>query len=139
MKTTPISELENLVTAFSTEGDSFDAGCNESDIEKYRAKSHKLIPSKKVCIVKNWMWWDLDVTQQEKQRLQQSGQYPNILKADTIIDDEARRFPPGGWVRSSLLVNFSENCIFETRNTVYLLVGKGTRKTVSIDTAMSFF
>ena len=55
------------------------------------------------------------------------------------FDDEAGRFLPGEWVRTSPLVSFTENCIFETKNTVYLLVGKGSRKTIPLDTAMSFY
>jgi hypothetical protein len=64
MKTTPISELDNLVSAFNSEGDFFDAGCDESDIDLYKTKCHELIPCKSVCAVRNWMWWDLEVTEQ---------------------------------------------------------------------------
>jgi hypothetical protein len=139
MKTTPISELDNLVSAFNHEGDTFDAGCDESDIDLYKTKCREFLPYKSVCVVKNWMWWDLEVTEQHKQLLKQNGQHAVLVKADTVIDDEAGRFLPDDWVRSSPLVNFTENCIFETQNTVYLLVGKGSRKTISLDTAISFF
>ncbi len=139
MKKTPISELDNLVSAFNHEGDTFDAGCDESDIDLYKKKGRELLPYKSVCVVKNWMWWDLEVTEQHKQLLKKNGQHAVLVKADTVIDDEAGRFLPGDWVRSSPLVNFTENCIFETGNTVYLLVGKGSRKTISLDTAISFF
>ncbi|WP_375277324.1 DUF6957 family protein [Pseudoalteromonas marina] len=139
MKTTPTSHLDNLVSAFNHEGDIFDAGCDESDIDSYKSKCKKLIPYKPVCVVKNWMWWDLEVTEEESNVLKQNGQHASLIKADTVIDDEAMRFRPGDWVRSSPLVSFTENCIFETQNTVYLLVGKGSRKTISLDTAISFF
>jgi hypothetical protein len=139
MKTTLISELENLESAFNSKGAAFDAGCDESSIERYRDKCHEHIPNKKVCVVKNWMWWDLDIPEQHKQLLQQSGQHATLIKADTIIDDEAGRFRPGEWVRTSPLVSFTENCLFETKNTVYLLVGKGSRKKISLDTALSFY
>jgi hypothetical protein len=136
---TPISDLNKLVCTFNQEGESFDAGCDESDIERYRKICHELLPNKKVCVVKNWIWWDLDVTEDHKQLFKQNGQLPSLIKADTIIDDESGRFLPGEWVRSSPVVNFTENCIFETKNTVYLLVGKGSRKTVQLNLAMSFF
>ena len=97
------------------------------------------MPYKPVCVVKNWMWWDLEVTEQQKQLLKENDQHAGLIKADTVIEDEAGRFRPGDWVRSSPLVNFTENCIFETKNTVYLLVGKGSRKTISLYTAISFF
>lgn len=139
MKTTHTSELGNLASVFYDEGSPFEAGCDERDIERYVATCHELLPNKKVCVVKNWQWWDLELTEQHKQLFQHNGQYPALVKADTIIDDEAGRYPSGGWVRTSLLVRFTENCIFETRNTVYLLVGKGSRKSVSLTTAMAFF
>ena len=97
------------------------------------------MPYKPVCVVNNWMWWDLEVTDQHEQLLKQNGQQAALIKADTVIDDEAGRLRPGDWVRSSPLVSFSENCIFETQNTVYLLVGKGSRKRISLDTAIAFF
>jgi hypothetical protein len=77
--------------------------------------------------------------EQHKQLLKKSGKHAALIKADTIIDDEAGRFRPGDWVRTSPLVSFTENCIFETQNTVYLLVGKGSRKKIPLDTAMSFY
>jgi hypothetical protein len=139
MKTTSISELDNLVSAFNHEGDTFDAGCDESDIDLYKSKCRAFLPYKSICVVKNWMWWDLEVTEQHKQILLKNGQLAALIKADTVIDDEAGRLCPGDWVRTSLLVSFTENCIFETKNTVYLLVGKGSRKTISLDTSIAFF
>ncbi len=139
MKTTPTSHLDNLVSAFNHEGDTFDAGCDESDIDLYKSKCREFLPYKSICVVKNWMWWDLEVTEEESNVLKQNGKQASLIKADTVIDDESGRFRPGDWVRSSPLVSFTECCIFETQNTVYLLVGKGSRKTISLDTAMSFF
>jgi len=97
------------------------------------------MPYKKLCIVKNWQWWDLTLSDQDKKLFAQNGQVPALIKADTIIEDEADRFPRGGWVRTSPLVCFSESCIFETKNTLYLLVGNGSRKTVSLSAAVAFF
>lgn len=139
MKTTKTSELENLASVFYDEGTPFDAGCDEKDIERYVATCRELVSDKKLCVVKNWQWSDLELTEQYKQLFQQAGQQPALIKADTIIDDEAGRFPPNGWVRTSPLTRFTENCIFETLNTAYLLVGQGTRKTVPLATAMAFF
>ena len=35
------------------------------------------------------MWWDLEVTTQHKQLLKKNGQHAALIKADTVIDDEA--------------------------------------------------
>ncbi|MCL1077284.1 hypothetical protein D5R81_04805 [Parashewanella spongiae] len=139
MRQIPKSEIETLTEAFAKDGSHFDAGCDESDVEKYRAKCHELMPSKHVCIVKNWTWWDIETSEQDQNHFNSNSLYPALIKADCVIEDEACRFANGDWVRTSYLVNFSDNCIFETNNTVYLLVGSGNRKTVELDAAMSFF
>lgn len=133
------SELENLASTFYDEGYSFDAGCNEEHIERYVAMCRELMPYKKLCIVRNWQWWDLTLSDHYKKLFAQNGQIPALIKADNVIEDEAGRFPNGGWVRTSPLVRFTEDCIFETKNTLYLLVGNGSRKTVSLSAAVAFF
>ena len=50
-----------------------------------------------------------------------------------------RRFDVGDWVRTTALVNFSEGCFFQTRNTLYVLVGDGQRKQAEFSTVMSLF
>ena len=81
----------------------------------------------------------MEVTEQHKQILLENRQLAALIKADTVIDDEAGRLCSGDWVRTSLLVSSTENCLFETKNTEYLLVGKGSRKIISLDTALSVF
>ncbi|MCL1078614.1 hypothetical protein D5R81_11940 [Parashewanella spongiae] len=134
-----LDKLERTSSAFCNKGDHFDVGCSEDDVEKYRALSHTLILSKKVCIVKNWLWWDIDVPKNTLDLLTQNRLHPVMVKADTVIEDEAGRFHYGDWVRTSFLTKFTDNCIFETKNTVYLLVGSGMRKSVSLDVALSLF
>ena len=51
-----------------------------------------------------------------------------IVYSNDIYKDEASRIPPGGWVRSSPILDINDQCIFSTRNTHYILLGKGTRK-----------
>ncbi|WP_417539904.1 DUF6957 family protein, partial [Marinobacter sp.] len=62
---------------------------------------------------------------------------PVIVYAHEIMFDSTQRFAPGNWVRTTPLLNFTPPCIFETTNTVYILVGEGRRKTASLQAVMS--
>ena len=54
-----------------------------------------------------------------------TGLEPMFMYAHCVIHDGHGRFPPGGWVRSTLCKSFDGVCLFETRNTVYVLMGNG--------------
>ena len=126
-----INKQNSFLDDYYKKGKNFDAGCRENQIDKYLNLCKDIEPLKLVCVVKCWQWWDLDVPQGIKESLfEQSKQYASLINADHILFDQQGRFNEGDWVRTSLLVDFHNNCIFETRNTFYLLVGKGTRKTV---------
>jgi hypothetical protein len=64
---------------------------------------------------------------------------PILLYAHTVVTDSARRFSPGDWVRSTLLVDRKSNCLFETQNSVYILLGTGSRKTAEPAVVASIF
>ncbi|MNE57091.1 hypothetical protein D3C80_1520390 [compost metagenome] len=83
------------------------------------------------CLVGNWRWLDIEVTEQERQLLAGRYQRPSMIYSDSVVYDSSLRFPPGGWVRSTMLSRFSEGCLFQTYNTVYLLMGDGIRLTTT--------
>ncbi len=56
-----------------------------------------------------------------------SGLQPTMLYADTIVHDQQVRWDRGQWVRTSPLKSFTHGCLFETENTVYVLLGDGHR------------
>lgn len=98
-------------------------GCSLSTEEAIRlAKS--LHPSKRYCLVSDWVLIDVDIGEGRKLP---GGFEPTVVYSPNILDDEARRFPRGGWVRSTFELNFQEGCLFETKNTVYVLMGNGAR------------
>jgi len=61
------------------------------------------------------------------------------LFAHNVRFDSQRRFDVGDWMRSTFAVSFEEGFLFETRNTVYVLMGNGREKSVSLKTIFSFF
>ncbi|MHA5498463.1 DUF6957 family protein [Pseudomonas aeruginosa] len=91
------------------------------------------------CIVRDWIWCDLDVTPEQKAHLALTQCQPVILMAHTVIYDSARRFDVGDFVRTSPLYKFEHGLIFATLNSAYLLLGDGTRKRASLNAVANIF
>lgn len=99
-------------------------------------KRYKWMP---LCAVEEWIILDAIITDEERAKVAASGCQPMFMFAHKVVDDEQRRFEPGHWVRSSMGTAFKEGYLFETRNTVYVLLGPGHRKSSSIEAIFSLF
>ena len=99
-------------------------------------RRYKWLP---LCIVEEWIILDAIVTDAERAKVVAAGCQPMFMFAHKVVDDEQRRFEPGHWVRSSMGTAFKEGYLFETRNTVYVLLGPGHRKPASIEAIFSLF
>lgn len=88
-------------------------------------------------VVRKWIWADLDVDENVVRDLHQQGLNPAMVYAHEVMFDSTGHFAPGNWVRTTPLVKFTPPSIFETTNTVYVLVGEGKRKTTSVRAIMS--
>ena len=106
-------------------GDAFDIGCTESELQYLCEKWRDNPTSKGVCAVRNWQWWDLELPEDE---VLPDGMRPALMYASDVIMDYRSRFEPGTSVRSTLLTELHDGCVFETQNTLYILVGPGCRK-----------
>lgn len=92
---------------------------------------------KPFCTVEDWIIFHVDESPESLAKVRASGLEPMFMYAHCVIYDEHGRFPPGGWVRSTLCKSFDGVCLFETRNTVYVLVGQGREMTASLKTIFS--
>jgi hypothetical protein len=92
-----------------------------------------------LCVVEDWVILDAIVTDAERAKVIAAGCQPMFLFAHKVVHDEQRRFEPGHWVRSSMGTTFKEGFLFATRNSVYVLLGPGHRKSSSIDAIFSIF
>ncbi|KIF63678.1 hypothetical protein NX10_06550 [Pseudomonas fluorescens] len=99
-------------------------------------KRYKWMPH---CIVEEWIILDAIVTDEERAKITAAGCQPIFMFAHKVVHDEQRRFEPGHWVRSSMGTAFKEGYLFETRNSVYVLLGPGHRKSASIEAIFSLF
>lgn len=88
-------------------------------------------------VVRNWIWTVLEVSEKHAEYAERTGLQPIVVYAHEVMYDSSYRFSPGDWVRTTPLLNFTEPCLFETTNTLYILVGEGKRKIASAKTIVS--
>jgi hypothetical protein len=98
-----------------------------------------LYPRKPYCLVEAWTIFNVDVSEDELNKIHSAGQLPLVLFAHNVRFDSQRRFDVGDWVRSTFATSFEEGFLFETRNTVYVLCGPGHEKSASLNAVLSFF
>lgn len=106
------------------------------DTLKAARKRYKWMP---LCAVQEWIILDAIVTDAERTKVAAAGCQPIFMFAHKVVEDEQRRFEPGHWVRSSMGTAFNDGFLFETRNTVYVLLGPGHRKSATIKEIFSLF
>jgi hypothetical protein len=108
------------------------AGCSMDESE---AKQFVLqhFPGRPYCLVSDWVLIEIEIPQVELALLAKQGVTPALLYAFSVIHDSKGRFPRSHTVRTSLGVSFSHECLFETRNTVYVLMGPGRKATSKIE------
>lgn len=97
------------------------------------------ITDKPCCFVKDWTIWDLDFDDVQLEVINEWGNTPVIIYARHVIEDQQQRYIHGDQMRSSLLKALYEPAFFETNNTMYVLVGLGTRKLVAPELAARLF
>jgi len=85
------------------------------------------------CLVRDWIWAELDVTEEQRAFLEKTRRQPVVVYAHTVIYDSARRWDVGDFVRTSPLHQFHDGFLFETVRTVYVLLGDGIRKRVALE------
>lgn len=103
---------------------------------KEARKRYKWMP---LCAVEEWVILDAIVTDVERANVAAAGCQPMFMFAHKVVDDEQRRFEPGHWVRSSMGTTFKEGFLFATRNSVYVLLGPGHRKSATVQEIFSLF
>lgn len=96
-------------------------------------------PYHEYCLVADWRWIDLDVTQAQLAELARTNRKPVVIYADSVIYDSQRRWDVGDFVRTSYLHKFEEGFIFQTLSTIYMLIGDGIRKRASLETLGRIF
>lgn len=107
--------------------------------EEALAQMRERVPMAGFCLVRDWIWIDLDVTDEQRALLEKTRRQPVILYAHTVIYDSARRWDVGDFVRTSPLFSFDEGFLFRTLNSTYVLLGDGLRKRAALETVGRIF
>ena len=102
--------------------------------EEALSYARKHFPFGNFCLVRDWLWLDIDTTDAQRQVLEKTQRQPALIYAHHVVFDSERRWDVGDFVRTSVLHQFSEGFQFSTLNSVYPLLGPGTRKPASADT-----
>lgn len=120
-------------------GELFEFGIDECESEKYVQIAANKFPGKPYCLVRDWVLWDVRVTNREVEAFKAMGIQPIFLHAKFVIFDETGRAERGYYRMSTPLVTLGDPCFFVTKNTVYILTGEGTRKPADQDAVLAFY
>lgn len=132
-----MSELDSLVSLFNGGGEVM-AGSPMTDEQALRFM-RDLRLNTEYCLLRDWVWIDLDVTPRQLEELEQTRRKPALIFAHSVIYDSARRWDVGDLVRTSPLYQFRNGFMFQTLNSVYVLLGKGVRKRATVETVGRIF
>ncbi len=131
-----MTTLGEVVAALYSTGEPMSGSGMSDDEALAYARQH--LPHGNYCLVRNWRWLDLEVTESQRLLLAKTRRHPALIYAHTVIYDSERRWDVGDFVRTSLL-HQHEGFHFKTLNSIYLLLGPGTRIKASADAVASIF
>lgn len=96
-------------------------------------------PNKGFCIVQQWSIVRALASDEDLTKIYVHGHLPLFVFAEKVILDSRRRFAHGNWVRSTMAISFQDGFLFETKNTVYVLMGDGDEKSASLAAILSLY
>ncbi|MBI6885768.1 DUF6957 family protein [Pseudomonas putida] len=120
------NQLHKINSFLHDEGEPL-MGCELTEDEAVEL-ALKYFPGKPYCLVSHWYKVDLDISDADAAAVRSQGCEPVLVYGGKVLRDSHRRFVRGNWVRSTLQVSFTHGCLFQTPNTVYVLMGEGSVK-----------
>jgi hypothetical protein len=112
---------------------------SEMTDEQAMAYAQKTFPRGDYCLVREWIWINLDVSDQQRAELAKTKRLPVIIYASRVVLDSNRRWDMGDFVRTSPLRAFEKGFHFKTLNSTYLLLGAGVRKLANAESVAHIF
>lgn len=117
-------QLRIIDSTLNTPGEDTSYGCTENTIDIMKARCLEKFPDKPFRVVKSWTIWDLTHNDEV---------IATVLYVRNVLEDPTLKFAPGNWVKSTRLISLADDALFETPNTVYIMVGDGDRKRVAAE------
>ena len=96
-------------------------------------------PNKGFCIVQQWTIVRAIASDADLTKIHVHGHLPLFVFAEKVILDSRGRFDYGNWVRSTMAISFQDGFLFETKNTVYVLMGDGDEKSAGLSAILSLY
>lgn len=87
-------------------------------------------PGKDFCIVRQWMLIDVILSDDQENLIRSKGLRPSVIYAQAMITKEGAKAGAQHGVLSDFQLTF-EDCFFETKDMLYILAGRGSRKSAS--------
>ncbi|WP_025130871.1 hypothetical protein [Pseudomonas sp. PH1b] len=89
------------------------------------------------CLVRDWVLLELEPCGEGYDALHSRGLEPALVYAHNVVFDSRGRFNSGDWVRSTFQLKYEGEGLFFTKNTLYVLLGMGTRQSITLSDLLS--
>jgi hypothetical protein len=122
--------MTNKINSFESIGCSIDMQDRMVDIVKTE------YPNKQYCIVDHWSWNHISLNESELCDCKAAGFLPEFILSDSILQCSA--CTKCNCIKSELLSELVNNCIFVTESICYILVNKGMFNITTLNDALAF-
>lgn len=95
-------------------------------------------PDSSFCVVREWVWLDLDAPDLVVEELVLERKQPVMLLVFDVLFDSSTTSNTH-WFRSTPLIKFSDGMYFHTANKLYVLLGHGRRKSMALSAVVRLF
>ncbi|MEX5497911.1 DUF6957 family protein [Pseudomonas syringae] len=108
------------------------------NLEEAIRVTQEKFPDRSFCIVKEWVWLDLDAPDLVVEELASEGKKPTMLLVFDVLFDSSTN-SQSHWFRSTPMMDFTDGMFFQTQNKLYVLLGHGRRKSISLSAVVRLF
>lgn len=110
------------------------------DIELDEAirSTREQFPDQSFCVVSEWVWLDLEAPELVVEELAAEGKKPTMLLVFNVLFDSSTT-SKSHWFRTTPLIEFTGGMFFQTEHKLYVLMGDGRRKLMSLSAVVRLF
>lgn len=113
------------------------SGC-QIELEDAIRVTRERYPKSSFCIVNEWVWLDLEAPDLVIEELGADGKKPTMLLVFNVLFDSSSS-SRSHWFRSTPLIDFTDEMFFQTEPKLYVLLGHGRRKSMSLSAVVRLF
>ncbi|KWS28948.1 hypothetical protein SON66_03080 [Pseudomonas syringae] len=110
----------------------------EIELEDAIQVTREQFPDSSFCIVSEWVWLDLEAPDLVIEELAAERKKPTMLLVFNVLFDSSST-SRSHWFRSTPLIDFTDDMFFQTESKLYVLLGHGRRKSMSLSAVVRLF